>query len=128
MKIDEMVDVFLNLANSVQHALLTLAPPSRYNLNLKAIIKCQKLAEHLRFQIMYCDLYLREQKPLFPLIFESNISFLSKIQNLVCEKTRRKIILLSCKKFVKTQFLGVVEFPSILLIQFFKVVVFPSDL
>ena len=49
-------------------------------------------------------------------------SFLSKIQNRISEKTRRKIILLSCKKFVKTQFLGVVEFPSILLVQFFKVV------
>ena len=55
------------------------------------------------------------------------ISFLSKIQNRISETTRRKIILLSCKKFVKTQFLGVVEFPSILLIQFFKVVVFPSN-
>ena len=40
-------------------------------------------------------------------------SFLSKIQNRIGEKTRRKIVLLSCKKFVKTQFLGVVEFPSI---------------
>ena len=48
-------------------------------------------------------------------------SFLSKIQNRISEKTKRKIILLSCKKFVKTQFLGVVEFP------FFKVVVFPSN-
>ena len=56
-----------------------------------------------------------------------NKSFLSKIQNRISEKTRRKIVLLSCKKFVKTQFLGVVEFPSILLIQFFKVVVFPSN-
>ena len=54
-------------------------------------------------------------------------TFLSKIQNHISEETRRKIILLSCKKFVKTQFLGVVEFPSILLIQFFKVVVFPSN-
>jgi len=54
-------------------------------------------------------------------------AFLSKIKNCISEKTRRKIILLSCKKFVKTQFLGVVEFPSILTIQFFKVVVFPSN-
>ena len=54
-------------------------------------------------------------------------SFLSKIQNHISEKSRRKIVLLSCKKSVKTQFLGVVEFPSIFLIQFFKVVVFPSN-
>ena len=59
--------------------------------------------------------------------FQKEISFLSKVQNRISEKTRWKIILLSCKKFVKTQFLGVVEFPSILLIQFFKVVVFPSN-
>ena len=34
MKIEEMVDVFLNLANFVQRALLTLAPPRGYTLNL----------------------------------------------------------------------------------------------
>ena len=43
-------------------------------------------------------------------------SFLSKIQNHISEKSRRKIVLLSCKNSVKTQFLGVVEFPSIFLI------------
>ena len=55
------------------------------------------------------------------------ITFLSKIQNRISEKTRRKIILLSCKKFVKTQFLGVVVFPSIFWFQNIKVVVFPSN-
>ena len=40
-------------------------------------------------------------------------TFLSKIQNHISEKTRRKIVLLSCKKIVKTQFLRVVECPSI---------------
>ena len=50
-------------------------------------------------------------------------AFLSKIQNRISGKTGRKIVLLSCKNSVKTQFLGVVEIPSILLIQFFKVVV-----
>ena len=40
-------------------------------------------------------------------------TFLTKIQNYISEKTRKKIVLLSFKKFVKTQFLGVVEFPSI---------------
>ena len=59
-------------------------------------------------------------------IVEVQIIFLCKIQN-GSEKTRRKIILLSCKKFVKTQFFGVIEFPPILLIQCFKVVVFPSN-
>ena len=34
--------------------------------------------------------------------------FLSKIQNLTSEKTGKKILLLSCKNSVKTQFLGVV--------------------
>ena len=58
-------------------------------------------------------------------LLKRQLAFLSKIQNRISEKTRRKIILLSYQKFVKTQFLGVVEFPSILLIQFFKVVVFP---
>ena len=71
-------------------------------------------------------------------------TFLSKIQNCISEKTRRKIVLLSCKNSVKEQFLGVVEFPSIFLIskilskhnfrqqqnflpfQKFKEVVFPS--
>ena len=54
-------------------------------------------------------------------------SFLSKIQNLTSEKTRKKILLLSCKKLVKTQFLGVVVFPSIFWFQNIKVVVFPSN-
>ena len=44
MKIDEMVDVFLNSANFVQHALLTLAPPSGYALNLKALIEVSKVS------------------------------------------------------------------------------------
>jgi hypothetical protein len=39
MKIYEMADVFLNLANFAQHALLTLAPASSNNLNLKALLK-----------------------------------------------------------------------------------------
>ena len=42
-----------------------------------------------------------------------NLTFLTKIQNRISEKTRKKIVLLSFKKIVKTQFLGVVEFPSI---------------
>ena len=46
----------------------------------------------------------------------SQNTFLSKIQNCISEKTKRKIVLLSCKYSVKTQFLGVVEFPSIFLI------------
>ena len=54
-------------------------------------------------------------------------AFQTKIQNCISEKTRKKIVFLSCKKVVKTQFLGVVEFPSIFLIQFFKVVGFPSN-
>jgi hypothetical protein len=41
------------------------------------------------------------------------LSFLTKIQNRISEKTRKKTLLLSFKKFVKAQFLGAVEFPSI---------------
>ena len=52
---------------------------------------------------------------------------LTKIQSRISEKTSKKIVLLSCRKNVKTQFLGVVEFLSIFLIRFFKVVGFPSD-
>ena len=37
MKIEEMVDVFLNSANIVTHALLTLAPSSDYALKLKGV-------------------------------------------------------------------------------------------
>ena len=38
-----MADVFVNLANFVQHTLLTLAPPSGYILNLKALINASKV-------------------------------------------------------------------------------------
>ena len=44
IKIDEMADVVLNLANFAQHTLLTLAPPSGYPLNLKALIKLSKVS------------------------------------------------------------------------------------
>ena len=43
MKIEEMADVFLNLANFAPHALLTLAPPSSHALNLNALIKVSKV-------------------------------------------------------------------------------------
>jgi hypothetical protein len=38
MKIEEMADVFINSANFAPHAFLTLAPPSGYALNLKALM------------------------------------------------------------------------------------------
>ena len=44
MKIDEMTDVFLNSSNFAQQVLLTLAPPSGYDLNLKALIKVSKVS------------------------------------------------------------------------------------
>ena len=44
MKIEEMADVFLNLANFAPHAFLTLVPPSSYALNLKALIKVSKVS------------------------------------------------------------------------------------
>ena len=49
MKIDKMVDVFLNSANFAQHALLTLAPPSSYILYSKALI----LGRKTKFQIIF---------------------------------------------------------------------------
>ena len=51
MKIEEMVDVILNLANFVLHALLILAPPKGYALNLKALIKVSKVS--WTFQLSY---------------------------------------------------------------------------
>ena len=44
IKIEEMADVFLNSANFASHAFLTLAPPSGYALNLKALIKVSKVS------------------------------------------------------------------------------------
>ena len=44
IKIEEMADIFLNLANFEPHAILTLAPPSGYTLNLKALIKVSKVS------------------------------------------------------------------------------------
>ena len=43
-KINEMADVFLKLANIVQHPLLTLVPSTSYTLNLKALIKVSKVS------------------------------------------------------------------------------------
>jgi hypothetical protein len=43
MKIEEMADVFLNLANFAPHAILTLAPPRGYALNIKLLIKVSKV-------------------------------------------------------------------------------------
>ena len=43
-KIEEMVDIFLNSANFEPDALLALAPPSSYVLNLKALIKVLKVS------------------------------------------------------------------------------------
>jgi ABC-type Zn uptake system ZnuABC Zn-binding protein ZnuA len=43
-KIEEMADVFLNSASFAKHTFLTLAPPSGYALNLKALIKVSKVS------------------------------------------------------------------------------------
>jgi hypothetical protein len=54
MKIEEMEDVFLNLSNFVKHTFLTLAPPSGYALNLKALIKVSKASwtSQLSYEIL----------------------------------------------------------------------------
>ena len=49
MKIEEMADVFLNLANFAPHALLTFGTPSSYALNLKALIKVTKISKTSQF-------------------------------------------------------------------------------
>ena len=54
MKIKEMSDVFLNLANFAPHTLLTLGPPSGNTLSLKALIKVSKVSwtSHLSYWIL----------------------------------------------------------------------------
>ena len=42
LKIEEMVEVFLTSANFAKHTFSTLAPPSSYALNSKALIKVSK--------------------------------------------------------------------------------------
>ena len=58
IKIEETADVFLNSAIFVQHAFLTLAPPSGYALNLKALIKVSKVSwtSQLSYKILRSSL------------------------------------------------------------------------
>jgi hypothetical protein len=54
LKIEEMADFFLNSANFAPHAFLTLAPPSGYALNLKALIQVSKVSwtSQLSYEIL----------------------------------------------------------------------------
>ena len=54
MKIEEMADVFLNLANFVKHTFSTLAPPKGYALNLKPLSKVSKVSwtSQLSYEIL----------------------------------------------------------------------------
>ena len=63
----EMADVFLNLANFPKHALLTLAPPSGYALNLKALIKVSKVSwiSQLSYEILGSSLERKFDKTNF---------------------------------------------------------------
>ena len=58
MKIEEMADVFLNSANFAKHTFSTLAPPSGYTLNLKALIKVSKVSwtSQLSYEILRSSL------------------------------------------------------------------------
>jgi hypothetical protein len=47
-------------ANFAPHALLTLAPPSGYALNLKALIKVSKVSWISQLTLKYLDLHLKE--------------------------------------------------------------------
>ena len=58
-KIEWMVDTFLNSANYAPHVLLTLAPPSWYALNLKALIKMSKVCWTYSFDMKHLDLHLK---------------------------------------------------------------------
>ena len=73
------------------------------------LIKAQFVTSILKWKRIIFKLIFRQTKKIFLL----QIAFLTKIQNRISEKNRKKFFLLSFKKFVKTQFLGVVEFPSI---------------
>ena len=83
MKIEEMADVFLNLANFVQHTLLTLEPPSSYDLNLKALIKVLKEILRYSFERKFDidKLHFSEkdtsQKPMFFRFKKKNQNFIS---------------------------------------------------
>ena len=67
MKIEEMADVFLNSANFAPHALLTLAPPSGYALNLKPLIKVSKVSwkSQLSYEILRSSLKRKFDKTNF---------------------------------------------------------------
>ena len=67
MKIEEMADVFLNSANLVPHAILILAPPSSYALNLKALIKVSKISwtSQLLYEILRSSLERKFDKTNF---------------------------------------------------------------
>ena len=67
MKIEEMADVFLNSANFAPHAFLTLAPPSGYALNLKALIKVSNVSwtSQLSYEILRSSLERKFDKTNF---------------------------------------------------------------
>ena len=67
MKIEEMADIFLNSANFASHAFLNLAPPSRYALNLKALIKVSKVSwtSQLSYEILRSTLERKFDKTNF---------------------------------------------------------------
>ena len=83
--IDEMVDIFLNMANFVPHALLTLVPPSGYILNLKELIKVSKVSwSFLWFKRKFRKdkLHFSEKRPsnsAGPVRVQTGKLFLSKI-------------------------------------------------
>ena len=61
MKIEEMADVFWNLANFAKHRILTLAPPRSYALNLRALIKVSKVSwtSQLLYEILRSSLKIQ---------------------------------------------------------------------
>jgi hypothetical protein len=67
MNIEEMADVFLNSANFAPHAFLSLAPPSSYALNLKALIKVSKVSwtSQLSYEILRSSLERKFDKTNF---------------------------------------------------------------
>ena len=63
MRIDEIADVFLNSTNFSQHTLLTLASPSGFTLNSKALIKVSKVSSSER-KFRKDKIHFSEETPL----------------------------------------------------------------
>ena len=98
IKIEEMVDVSLNLTNFAKHTFSTLAPPSGYALNLKALIKVPKVSwtSQLSYEILRSSFERKFDKKNFisskkntshkPAYFRVNISSAKSVKQFMVHK------------------------------------------